>query len=277
MASGLRSARPRLVWSTTPCALITGRSEKGPARLARSTTRSARSSAVAGAVRSARTRTRSWSRVSRTREVRRARVSPRVSSWSASRRRSWSTDGRLRSAVARSPLTERRLDLLPNAGNHFLSLVPPRLGRPLGLARLPAAPDRVLHEPGPELLQIRRRKALAAQRVSPLAGKVVDEAVTLGREAARLPDEIGQSRRHAYSFTSSRTASSRFASNRPVDAHWYTGVSFRLPLEPLRCRWVRIFEFTSTRVHVPFGSAKSVKATRASPSTRSSPTRPQSA
>src|SRR5207249_2319957 len=178
---------------------------------------------------------------------------------------------------ARSALTECGLDLLPDAGDHLLGLVAPRLGRPFSLTRLPPAPHRVLHKPRPELLQIRGRKSLAAQRVSPLAGEVLDEAVSLGRETARLPDEIGQSRRHRYSFTSSRTASSRFASNRPVDAHWYTGVGRSLPLEPLRCMCVRIFEFMSTRVHLPFGSAKSVKDTRASPSTRSLPTRPQSA
>src|SRR5438132_5827155 len=203
---------------------MTGRSENGPARRARSTTRSARSSIVAGAVRSPMTRTRSWSSASRTSAVRRARVMPWTSACPASRRRSWSTDGRPRSAVARSALTECGLDLLPDAGDHLLGLVAPRLGRPFSLTRLPPAPHRVLHKPRPELLQIRGRKSLAAQRVSPLAGEVLDEAVSLGRETARLLDEIGQSRRHRYSFTSSRTASSRFASNRPVDAHWYTGV-----------------------------------------------------
>src|SRR4030095_10434444 len=49
------------------------------------------------------------------------------------------------------------------------------------------------------------------------------------------------------------------------------------PLAPWRGMWGRVSELTSTRVQVPFGSTKGVKATSASPSTRSSPTRPQSA
>src|SRR5437879_9247243 len=131
---------------------------------------------------------------------------PWTSACPASRRRSWSTDGKPRSAVARSAFTECGLDLLPDAGDHLLGLVAPRLGSPFPLTRLPPAPNSVLHEPRPELLQIGGRKPLAAQGVSPLAGKVLDEAVSLGRETARLPDELGQARRHRYSFPSSRTA-----------------------------------------------------------------------
>src|SRR2546428_13537739 len=110
---------------------------------------------------------------------------PWTSACPASRRRSWSTDGKPRSAVARSALIECGLDLLPDAGDHLLGLVTPRLGRPFPLTRLPPAPHRVLHEPRPELLQIGGRKAPPAPRVGPPAGEVVAEAGPRGRAPAR--------------------------------------------------------------------------------------------
>src|SRR5262245_26283226 len=72
----------------------------------------------------------------------------------------------------------------------------PRLGRPFGLTRLAPAAHGVFHQTSPELLEISRREALAAERVGPLAGEILDEAVPFSRETTRLPDEIGQSRRH---------------------------------------------------------------------------------
>src|SRR5262245_10011676 len=153
----------------------------------------------------------------------------------------------------------------------------PSLGGQLCVARRAASPHRVLDQPGPQLVEIRRREPLPAQRVRPFGGEIVDQAIALGRETPRLPDEVGQPRRHRYSFASSRTASNRFASKRPVEAHWYTGAGCSFQLEPVRFMGVSIFDLTRSIVQVPLGSTKRVKATSAWPSTRSSPIRPQSA
>src|SRR5436309_6488649 len=189
--------RPRLVWSTTPVALITGRSEKRPPWRARSTTRAASTSTVAGDVPAARARARCSSSAWRTRAVRRAQVIPWSSLRSATRRSRASTEGRPRSVAARSTLTERRLDFLSHAGDDLLRLVPPRLGCPFRVARLAPAAYGVLREPGPQLIEVRVREPLPPKRVGPLGGEILDEPVPLRGEAARFPDEVGQPRRHA--------------------------------------------------------------------------------
>src|SRR5213083_3165466 len=114
----------------------------------------------------------------------------------ARRRRTRSTEGRPRRAVAWSALIERSLDLFPQSGDDFLGLVTPRLGRPLAVAGLPAAAHGVLDEPRPQLLEVGAREALAPQRPRPLLGEAVDEPVALGGETPRLPDEVGQARGH---------------------------------------------------------------------------------
>src|SRR2546426_245345 len=199
MMSGIRNSPPISISSpreTTPVALSTGRREKTPARRARSTTRAASVSGSAGAPRPSSTRFRSASRSWRTSAVRRARGTALSSGRSARRRRSWSTDGKPRRAVARSALIERGLDLLSQAGDDLLGLVAPRLGRPFAIAGLPAAAHGVLDEPRPQLVEVGARQALAPQRPRPLLGEAVDEPIALGGETPRLPDEVGQARGH---------------------------------------------------------------------------------
>ena len=101
--------------------------------------------------------------------------------------------------------------------------------------RRAGAAHRVLGETGPQLVQVARREALAAERGAPLARQLLHEAVALEREAAGALDQLGQPRGHGHhSFTSRRTESSRFASHRPVETHWNTRSVLSLPEPPRR-------------------------------------------
>src|SRR5215471_4319341 len=261
---------------------MTGRREKAPCRSA-SMTRAARASRPPCPVSPEAARRRSPSRTSRTVAVRRTREIEASSGRPARSRTRLSTDGRARRARAiaadgpPSALTQRCLDLLTHAGDDLLGLGTPRLRGPRGVSGLAPMTNGVLGEPGPELVEVGRREALATQGAGPVVGEGVDQTVPLGREPAGLADEIGETRGHAYSFTKSRTASRRLASNLSVDAHGKTGSLLRRPDVPRRYPCVRIFEFTCTRVWSPSGSRNRVKDTTASPSSWSPFTCPQSA
>src|SRR5436853_250675 len=144
------------------------------------------------------TTSRPWASVSSARRTAAALLlTTSASSAPVRRGSSRSTEGRLRSAVARSALIERGLDPLPQAGDDVLRLVAPRLGRPLAVARLPAAAHGVLDEPRPQLVEVGARQALAAEGARPVLGEALDEPVALGGEAPCLPDEVRQPRGHA--------------------------------------------------------------------------------
>src|SRR5262249_56258525 len=100
-----------------------------------------------------------------------------------------------------------------DAGDACLRLGARRLRGEPPVARRPPSPHCVLDQPGPQLVEVRRRQSLPAERVCPLGGEVVDQAVSLRRETARLPDEVGQPGRHRYSFASSRTPSIMLSSH----------------------------------------------------------------
>src|SRR5712692_3610591 len=218
-ASALSGARPRLVWSTTPVALITGRSENAPWRPSCSRTRPTRAAASGGSASPLSTRLRSASRTSRTSAVSRGRGTARASDRSPTSRSTWSTAGSRRRRAARSALIEGRLHLFADPSDDVLGLAPPRLGRPARFASLAGTAHGVFGKPGPQLVEIRAGQALASKRARPLGSERFDEPVALASEAPRLAHEIGQSRRYAaHSFTESRRTSTRLASNRPVDA-----------------------------------------------------------
>src|SRR5262245_2380287 len=199
---------------------MTGRSENRPPRAARQS-RSARASGASGGRPSVPTLWRSLPSSSRAAAVRRGRDQDWTSGRPATRRTSWSTEGRRRRAPTASALIESRLHLLAHPRHHLLGLGSPGLGSPFTGLVSPSPSDGVLGESRPELIQVRRRQVLSAQGVRPLRGDRLDEAIALGSEPTRLPDELGQLGGHSYSFTSSRMASTRFASKRRVDTHWY--------------------------------------------------------
>src|SRR5262245_50413213 len=199
---------------------MTGRSENRPVRAA-AQTRSARASGATGEPPSARTLRRSPSSRSRATAVSRARDHAWTSPRPATRRTSWSTDGRRRRVPTASALIEGSLHLLADPRHYFLGFGSPGLGRPFpGSLGAPPA-DGVLGQPGPELVQVGGRQVLAAQGMRPLHGDGLDEAIALGGETPRAADELGQFGGHLYSLTSSRMVSTRLASKRRVDTHWY--------------------------------------------------------
>src|SRR4030095_3690934 len=99
-------------------------------------------------------------------------------------------------------------------------------------------------------------------------------------------DQFRKPRRHRYfsptflssptfvSSTRRRILSTRFASQRPVEAHTYTVSDLSLPESPRRHAWVCIFALTCTSVlAVPLAWTKTVKDTTASPSRATLPSR----
>src|SRR5262249_45911831 len=190
-ASALSGARPRFVWRTTPVALITGRSENAPWRPICSSTRPTTAAESGGSASPLMTRRRSASRTSRTRAVSRGRGTATVSGRSPTSRSTWSTAGSWRRRAARSALIECRLDPFAEPRNDFLGLSGPGLCGPSRLAGLSGAAHGVLGQPGPQLLEIRRRQALALEGTGPVDCKRLDEPVALGGQPARLAHEIG--------------------------------------------------------------------------------------
>src|SRR2546430_699769 len=188
-ASALSGARPRLVWSTTPVALITGLSEKAPWRPICSRTRSTTAAESGGSASPLSTRRRSASRTFRTRAVSRGRGTATVSGRSPTSRSTWSTAGSRRRRAARSALIQRRLDPFAKARDDFLGLSSPGLGRPAGVAGLTAATYRILGEPGPQLVEVRGGQALTLERAGPLDRERLDEAVALRSQPPRLAPE----------------------------------------------------------------------------------------
>src|SRR5262249_4504314 len=185
-------------------------------------------------------RRRSPASTSRTACLMRERGNGATSDRSARADSTASTEGSersaLRSRVRGSSSAGGKLGLhaLADAGDHLVRLPPDRLeaGPTHRALRQPA--HRLLAEPGPELVEIPRREPLALQGGDPLAGQLAHEAIALDGQPAGSPHQLGQSRRHRYSFTSRRTVSPRLASNRPVDTHWNTRSDLSFPEEPRR-------------------------------------------
>ena len=106
------------------------------------------------------------------------------------------------------------------------------------------------------------------------AASAVDESIALGREAAGLTDEVGQTRGHRrlllHQFAHGLEQVGLEAAGGGARVH---GLRLQAPRRALAKACVRILELICTRVALPLGSTNSVKDTRASPSIRSSPMR----
>src|SRR5262245_60838020 len=219
---------------------MTGASENRPARASAAAARSA-SSATPGAGPAVLTiRRRSPASTSRTACLIRDRGNGARSDRSSRADSTASTEGSersaLRSRVRGSSSAGGKLGLhpLPDARDHLVRLPPDRLQAGAAHRALRQSPHRLLAEAGPELVEIPRGETLALEGGNPFARQLTDEAIALDGEPAGPPHQLGQPRRHRYSFTSRRTVSPRLASNRPVDTHGNTRSDLSLPEEPRR-------------------------------------------
>src|SRR5262245_5095860 len=201
-ASGERSARPRLVWSTTPVALMTGASENAP-RERSSAARSASASIPGAAPPVSRSRRRSAASTSRTVSVTRWRGIAESAGRPSSTIRSASTAGNARSEAAcprpapRLPSGGKlRLHALLDARDHLVGLA--AYGLHAGTARqaLGEPSHRVLRQARPQLVEIPRREALPLEGRRPIARQLLDQSISLEGEPPGALDQLGQARWH---------------------------------------------------------------------------------
>src|SRR5262245_58885328 len=115
-----------------------------------------------------------------------------------------STEGSARSAADPCELAGRALSARGKLALHALldprddlvGLAADDLGARARRRALRQPPHRLLGQSRPELVEVARREPLPLERGRPLARQLVNQPVSLERQAPRALDQLGQSRRH---------------------------------------------------------------------------------